>query len=106
MAPASKFTLGLIYDNVGSYTTMFCKLSYFSYDNVTPVIYNSKTVFDLIGTLDLSNSTNFTLGIKNMFNIYPTQQIASDDTDSGGYFDAVQMGFGGTYFYARLGFSF
>ena len=109
-APKSKFALSLNYDmdkfNVGINSTLFGAVSYLSFDNVTPVEYASKAVFDLTATAELSKSLNFTLGLNNIFNTYPTQQIASDNTDSGGYFDAVQMGFGGAYYYARLGFSF
>lgn len=109
-APASKFALNLNYItdnfNINLGATNFGKVSYFSFDNVTPVIYDAKTVFDLTGTVYFSKEINLTLGINNIFNTYPTQQIASDNTDSGGYFDAVQMGFGGTYYFARLGFNF
>jgi iron complex outermembrane receptor protein len=109
-APASKFALNLNYSmdklNIGLAATQFGKVSYFSFDNTTPVEYDAKAVFDLTATAKLSGNTDFTLGLNNIFNTYPTQQVASDNTDSGGYFDAVQMGFGGAYYYARLGFSF
>jgi iron complex outermembrane receptor protein len=44
------------------------------------------------------------LGANNLFNIYPDQQ--DDWVEAGGYWDAVQMGFSGAYYYARLGFNF
>ena len=109
-APASKFALSLNYNvnkfNIGLGATQFGKVSYFSFDNVTAVEYDAKAVFDLTATVAFSDNLNFTLGLNNIFNTYPTQQIASNDTDSGGYWDAVQMGFGGAYYYARFGFSF
>ena len=109
-APASKFALNLNYTtdklNVGFAGTYFGDVSYFSFDNTTVVDYAAKTVFDLIGTYNLSQRLNFTIGLNNIFNTYPTQQDANNDTDSGGYFDAVQMGFGGSYYYARVGFAF
>ncbi|MEM6804457.1 MAG: TonB-dependent receptor [Bacteroidota bacterium] len=109
-APASKFALNVSYImdklNLNLAATNFGKVSYFSFDNVTPVVYDAKTVFDFTATLDISENINFTLGLNNIFNTYPTQQIASDNTDSGGFFDAVQMGFGGSYYFARLGFNF
>lgn len=109
-APSSKFALNLNYItdnfNINLGATNFGKVSYFSFDNVTPVEYDAKTVFDLTGTVYFSGNVNLTLGLNNIFNTYPTQQIASDNTDSGGYFDAVQMGFGGSYYFARLGFNF
>lgn len=109
-APASKFALNLNYTtdklNVGLAGTYFGDVSYFSFDNTTVVDYAAKTVFDLTGTYNFSKSLNFTIGLNNIFNTYPTQQDANNDTDSGGYFDAVQMGFGGSYYYARVGFAF
>ncbi|MEE9373618.1 MAG: TonB-dependent receptor [Saprospiraceae bacterium] len=109
-APASKFALSLNYNmkkfNIGLAATQFGKVSYLSFDNTFPVEYAAKAVFDLTATANFSKNLNFTIGLNNIFNTYPTQQIASDNTDSGGYFDAVQMGFGGSYYYARLGFSF
>ncbi len=39
-----------------------------------------------------------------MFNVYPDQQ--DDWVEAGGYWDAVQMGFSGAYYYARLGLKF
>jgi iron complex outermembrane receptor protein len=41
-----------------------------------------------------------------LFNIYPDQQDEQGNTEAGGYWDAVQMGFNGAYYYARLGFNF
>lgn len=118
-APAYKVALSLNYDigkfNFGLAGTQFGSVSYFSFpftdDNGnlvddTPVSYAAKAVFDLTASLNVSKSLNFTVGLNNIFNTYPTQQDANNDTDSGGYFDAVQMGFGGSYYYARAGFSF
>ena len=109
-APSNKFALNIGYDtgifNFSVAGTQFGSVSYLSFDNVTPVRYEAKAVFDATASVKASDNLNFTLGINNIFNTYPTQQIASDNTDSGGFFDAVQMGFGGTYFYARAGFNF
>ena len=109
-APASKIALNLGYEtkgfNINLATTSFGKVSYFSFDNTTPVNYDSKIVLDLTATAKLSNNLNFTLGLNNIFNEYPTQQSAFDDTDSSAYWDAVQMGFAGSFYYARVGFNF
>ena len=109
-APASKIALNLGYDtdkfNIGLASTLFGKVSYFSFDNTTEVNYASKAVFDLTATAKMSDNLDFTLGLNNIFNTYPTQQSAFDDTDSSAYWDAVQMGFAGAYYYARFGFSF
>ncbi len=109
-APASKFALNINYEteklSLGVAGTHFGAVSYFSFDNATEVNYAAKAVFDLTATYSFSKSMNFTVGLNNLFNTYPTQQDANNDTDSGGYFDAVQMGFGGSYYYARFGFAF
>jgi len=51
-------------------------------------------------------TSGLTLGVggNNILNVYPTVQ--DDWTDSGGYWDSVQMGFSGAYYYGRIGFSF
>ena len=109
-APAVKAALSLTYDskkfNLSASSTYFGEVSYFSFDNVTPVVYEPKAVVDFTGTAKFSEKLNLTLGLNNLLNVYPTQQVASENTDSGGYFDAVQMGFGGAYYFARLGFNF
>ncbi len=109
-APAYKIALNGNYDigtfNFGLGATQFGGVSYFSFDNSTVVDYAAKAVFDVTASVDLSDNFDLTLGLNNIFNTYPTQQDANNDTDSGGYFDAVQMGFGGSYYYLRAGFSF
>ncbi|MFM9824741.1 TonB-dependent receptor plug domain-containing protein [Flavobacterium sp.] len=66
--------------------------------------YTSKIVTDLTMGYKLSNNVKLSLGANNLFNIYPDQQ--DDWVEAGGYWDAVQMGFNGAYYYARLGFNF
>lgn len=68
-------------------------------------IYETSMVVDLSATLHLSKKIDFTLGVNNLLNAYPTQQD-SDWTDSGGYWDSVQMGFSGAYYFGRLSFRF
>ncbi|WP_420322466.1 TonB-dependent receptor [Flagellimonas sp.] len=66
--------------------------------------YGAKLTTDLVMGFDLCDDLNLSVGANNLFNIYPDQQ--DDWTEAGGYWDAVQMGFGGAYFYSRLNFSF
>lgn len=66
--------------------------------------YGAKIVTDLTLGFKLSKSMKLSLGTNNLFNIYPDQQ--DDWVEAGGYWDAVQMGFSGAYYYARLGFNF
>ncbi|WCC43843.1 hypothetical protein PJW08_08290 [Tenacibaculum finnmarkense] len=46
----------------------------------------------------------YTLGASNIFNTYPT--IQDKYTDSGGVWDATQMGSSGAFYYSKLQFSF
>lgn len=66
--------------------------------------YGAKIVTDLTLGYKLSKSAKITLGANNLLNVYPDQQ--DDWVEGGGYWDAVQMGFSGAYYYARLGFTF
>ncbi|PXY40701.1 TonB-dependent receptor [Flavobacterium cheongpyeongense] len=66
--------------------------------------YGAKIVTDLTLGFQLSKSTKISIGANNLLNIYPDQQ--DDWVEAGGYWDAVQMGFNGAYYYARLGFNF
>lgn len=62
-------------------------------------------VLDLSVGFTLTKKLNLTIGANNLLNAYPTVQDA-DWTDGGGYWDSVQMGTAGAYYYGRLGFSF
>ncbi|MFK7907182.1 MAG: TonB-dependent receptor, partial [Chitinophagales bacterium] len=107
-APSSKFSLSLGYKinklsaNVSA--TNFGAVSYLGFGEDL-VNYDSRTTVDANVTLKLTKGLDVTLGGNNIFNIYPTQQLYWE-TDNSGYWDSVQMGFGGTYYYARLGFGF
>jgi len=66
-------------------------------------VYDSKIVTDLNLGFKLNESLKLNVGSNNLFNVYPDQQ--DDWTEAGGYWDAVQMGFGGAYYYAKLNIS-
>jgi iron complex outermembrane recepter protein len=122
-APESKFGLNLTYDrkwfNTGLSFTRFSEvklLDYQMYEDVADYgsfanqiaaatdTYSSKMVTDLTLGFKLSKSLKLSVGGNNIFNIYPDQQ--DDWVEAGGYWDSVQMGFNGAYYYARLGFNF
>lgn len=122
-APANKFGLNLNYDkkwfNAGLAFTRFSKvelLDYQMYEDVTNYgsfenqikaatdTYSAKIVTDLTLGFKLNKNSKLSIGANNLFNIYPDQQ--DDWVEAGGYWDAVQMGFSGAYYYARLGFTF
>jgi iron complex outermembrane receptor protein len=62
--------------------------------------YAPKTTTNLHFSYKITNLFNFQIGATNLFNIYPTKQ--NQATDSGGYWDAVQMGSNGAYFYTKI----
>jgi len=122
-APKNKFSLNLNYArkwfDAGMAFTRFSEVRLLDYqmyedvadygtfqDQITAAtdIYGAKIVTDLTLGFKLSKSTKLSIGSNNIFNIYPDQQ--DDWVEAGGYWDAVQMGFGGAYYYARLGFRF
>ncbi|PKP26330.1 MAG: TonB-dependent receptor [Bacteroidetes bacterium HGW-Bacteroidetes-2] len=67
-------------------------------------IYSEKYVTDLNLGFKLNENMKLNLGSNNLFNIYPDQQ--DDWSEGGGYWDSVQMGFGGAYYYAKLNLNF
>ena len=122
-APDNKFSLNLNYArkwfDAGLAFTRFSEvqlLDYQMYEDVADYgsfanqikaatdTYGAKIVTDLTLGFKLSSATKLSIGANNLLNIYPDQQ--DDWVEAGGYWDAVQMGFGGAYYYARLGFRF
>jgi len=107
-APSSKFVLNLGYERKAlDINLIFTRFGAIELVNFGDEIdeYDAKIVTDFTIGYDLSKQFNFTLGANNLLNRYPTQQDPNN-TDGGGYWDAVQMGFGGAYYFARLGFNF
>jgi len=64
--------------------------------------YGVKIVTDITFGFKLGDRFKFSIGGNNLLNVYPDQQ--DDWVEAGGYWDSVQMGFGGAFYYARLGF--
>ncbi|MCG1036293.1 TonB-dependent receptor [Polaribacter sargassicola] len=62
--------------------------------------YKPKVTTDLHFSYQFSNLINLQLGVNNLFNIYPTQQDGY--TDSGGLWDATQMGLNGSFYYTKI----
>jgi iron complex outermembrane receptor protein len=108
-APKNKFGLNLNYSHKkfdsGLAFTRFSKVVLIDYAGLDNV-YTARLNTDLTLGYQFTKQLKFTLGSNNLFNVYPTQQDESGNTEAGGYWDAVQMGFNGAYYYARLGFSF
>ena len=70
----------------------------------TEDIYEAKMTTDFSLGYDITDKVLLTLGGANVLNVYPTQQ--DTETETGGVWDAVQMGFSGRFYYAKLSFRF
>ncbi|RKR12891.1 iron complex outermembrane receptor protein [Maribacter vaceletii] len=107
-APDSKLGLNLGYTrekfNVSLAATRFSEIVLIDFAD-TEDVFEAKMTVDLNLGFDLTDNLTLNVGGNNLFNVYPDQQN-DGETDSGGYWEAVQMGFGGSYYYAKLGFNF
>ncbi|MEK9137862.1 MAG: TonB-dependent receptor, partial [Bacteroidota bacterium] len=70
----------------------------------TEDIYEAKVTTDLSLAFDITKNASLVFGSANLFNEYPSQQ--DTETETGGLWDAVQMGFAGRFYYARVNFRF
>ena len=108
-APKSKFGLNFNFErkwfDAGLAFTRFSEVVLVDYNNEKD-IYGAKTTTDLTLGFKLTKNIRLSVGSNNLFNIYPDKQDESGNTEAGGYWDAVQMGFSGAYYYTRLGFNF
>jgi iron complex outermembrane receptor protein len=66
----------------------------------TEDVYEAKVTTDLSVAYDLTNNLTLVLGAANLLDAYPTLQ--DTETETGGNFDAVQMGFSGRLMFAKL----
>lgn len=113
-APKNKFNLSLNYKiekfNVNLQEVRFDKVALIGYEGPNDYqFYDAKFTTDLSFGYDFTKKFNFTVGSKNLFNSYPTlQKIAVSDgnTESGGIFDPVQMGFSGRQVFTRINYTF
>jgi iron complex outermembrane receptor protein len=69
----------------------------------TEDVYDARLTTDASVTYRVSRTVSITLGGNNVFNRYPSQQ--DTETETGGVWDAVQMGFAGAFYFARLNFT-
>ena len=70
-----------------------------------PYTYSAQSTIDASIGYDLSNNLHLTVGAVNLLNTYP-DPTDPYETETGGAWDAVQMGFNGRYMFAKLGFTF
>ncbi len=110
-APKSKMNLTFDYH----YTKFNANLRFVRFDRLQLLDYNydlsnydqydPKITTDLTFGYDLNNHFNLTLGASNLFNVLPNESDAFN-SESGGIYEPVQMGFNGTYFFGKLGIRF
>lgn len=113
-APKTKINLNLNYKisqfNANLQLVRFDKVTLIGYGNFDDYqIYNPKVTTDLSFGYEFSKSFMVTIGSKNLFNRYPTLQknhVNDGNTEGGGIFDPVQMGFAGRQAFARINFKF
>ncbi|KMQ66734.1 outer membrane receptor protein [Chryseobacterium angstadtii] len=112
-APKTKINLNLNYKinkfNANVQLVRFDKVKLIGYNGADDYqLYGAKVTTDISFGYEFTKNFNLTIGSKNLFNRYPTLQTASVDgnTESGGIFDPVQMGFAGRQAFARLNFKF
>jgi len=67
----------------------------------TEDVYEARLTADASVGYEMSDAVRLTVGGANLFDTYPTRQ--DTETETGGMWDAVQMGFSGRFLYARLG---
>lgn len=113
-APKTKINLNLNYKiskfNANLRVVRFDKVTLIGYNGADDYqTYNPKVTTDLSFGYDFTKNISLTIGSKNLFNRYPTLQktaVSDGNTESGGIFDPVQMGFAGRQAFARFNFKF
>ncbi|POY36704.1 TonB-dependent receptor [Solitalea longa] len=80
----------------------FSKVSLANWNDETDK-YTPRLTTDISVGYRLSKHVNVTVGGNNIFDVYPSHHDPAL-TESGGMWDAVQMGFSGAYFFGRIGF--
>ena len=85
----------------------FSGIQYVDYNESNDKVntYDYRLTTDLSVGYQLSNSIRLNIGGNNILNALPNKQFTGN-TETGGMYEPVQMGFGGSYFYGRLSFNF
>jgi iron complex outermembrane receptor protein len=79
--------------------------------------FSPKVTTDLYASLKINKVISWTVGVDNLFNVHPDTNVIKGsvipngsssfgDSESGGPFEAVQMGFNGTRLFTKLTFHF
>lgn len=75
-------------------------------------VFNAKATVDVYANYKVTKDVSFLIGVDNLFNVHPDQAVTKNainswgDSEGGGPFDAVQMGFNGLRFFSKFVFNF
>ncbi|MCX6174626.1 MAG: TonB-dependent receptor [Ignavibacteriales bacterium] len=105
-APKSKMSFGIEHGFENIHTSLrlvyFGKVTLIDWNDAENV-YDSKITTDLSFAYDFTKNLSLIIGGTNLFDVYPNKQDPGA-TESGGLWDAVQMGFSGRFLYGKLVF--
>lgn len=110
-APDHKVNLSLDYTinrfNLFARVSRFSglRLIDFNFDETQPDIYKPRHTLDLTFGFKVSNNFDIAIGGANILDTYPTIQDPGL-TETGGMWDAVQMGHGGAFFFGKIAYHF
>ncbi|MEP6674710.1 MAG: TonB-dependent receptor [Ferruginibacter sp.] len=109
-APKSKLSLSLDY-KINQFSTNLRFTNFAAIDLIdytyTDIEHNSaKTTTDLSFSFAASKAFNITIGGSNIFDVYPDNHPDPTLTETGTRWEAIQMGIGGSFFYAKVGVKF
>ena len=110
-APDHKVNLSVDYTinrfNLFARVTRFSglKLIDFNFDETMPDIYDPRHTVDLTLGFKISDNFDIAIGAANLLDTYPSIQDPGL-TETGGMWDAVQMGHGGAFFFGKLAHRF
>jgi iron complex outermembrane recepter protein len=104
-APPHKLSLATDYKignfNINVRATNFAGVKIINFGDEEDV-FKQRTTLDLSFNYNIKNKASITLGGANILDVYPSIQDPGL-SESGGMWDAVQMGFGGAFFFAKVG---
>lgn len=107
-APPTKFNLGIAYQHkdftANLHINEWAPLTFYDYDP-KPYTYDMKFTVDLTLGYNITDNISVNIGAVNLFNTYP-DYYDPYETETGGAWDAVQMGFDGTFLFAKIGLKF
>lgn len=81
------------------------KLIDFNFDETAPDVYDDRHTLDITLGYKINSNFDIAIGGANVLDAYPSIQDPGL-TETGGMWDAVQMGYGGAFYFAKIGYRF